>query len=100
MHERRVLMAMSMRFSTVQGFIVFVLMMFVVSVGVTVEQTLMLVKMDMSLRDMQPHPNRHHSHRHPEHTARLLGENDQGHRRAEERGNGKIGARTGSTEVT
>ena len=100
MGERRVLMAMGMRFSTVPGFVVFVLMVFIVPVGVIVEQTLMLVKMDMSLSDMQPHPNHHHSCRCPEHNARPLGENNQCHHRAEERGNRKIGACAGSAEVS
>ena len=100
MHERRVLMAMGMRFSTVPGFVVFVLMMFVVPVGVIVDQTLVAMNMHMSLSNMQPHPNRHHSRCNPEHATRPLGENNQRHRRTEERCNGKIGARPGSTEVS
>jgi len=66
MHQRGMCMAMGMRFSTVPGRVVRVLMVFVMPMGMGVDEAFMAVQMRMALTDMQPDPDRHHAGRQPE----------------------------------
>ena len=85
MRDGNVAMRMSMRFLTVPLEIMLVLVMFIVTVPMSVLQRAMGMRMIVALADMQPDAERHQGRCNPEEERRQFGPEDQRERDAEQR---------------